>query len=201
VKIRFFWLLLVCITFTQTHAGVNFIMEFKPGSMLISPDMDGFVVNKSSGWVSYEERLEGFGSFLPGMNLGIGVSVPVIYIDITGRVGLLANGGIIGPFYGPDLAVRFKLGRFFTLGPHIGMLFMNPNWNGENSDSDDISLTADTGVNTGLCFTAGHPKVGFTMTIDYVNQKFTVDTFNDWYGPGEIDMSGFSLNLGVYVRL
>jgi hypothetical protein len=204
MKKLFHIILLFCTIFVlvkPVQSGVDFLMEFKPGSLLLSPDLDGFSVYHYGGWTSYEDRVEGVGSFLPRLNLGIGISVPVIYIDITGGVGVLINGGIIAPFYTPDLAIKFKLGRFITLGPHIGMLFMNPTWNGQNSDSEDVEFSADTGFNTGLCFTAGHPKVGFSMTLDYVSQTFNVETFNEWYGPDELDMSGFSINLGLYLRL
>jgi len=194
--------LLILIPFVS-QAGVNFIMDFKPASLLFSPDLDGFTVDgESSGWVLYrQDRVEGIGSFLPKMNLGLGISVPVIYIDITGGAGYLYNGGVSSPVFSTNLALRFKLGRFVTLGPHIGFLFLNPKWSGELSDSDDVKLSKDTGFNPGLCFTVGHPIVGFSMSIDYVAATFDVETFNGWTAPDQLEMSGISLNLGLYVRL
>lgn len=200
------FMFIVLVSFPiSSNAGVDFIMDIKPGAMVFSPDMDGFsLYQSSSGYYTYyyeEEHIEGVGSFAPQLDLGIGIATPAVYIDITGGIGIWVNGALISPNFATDLAFRFRLGRVVTLGPHVGALFFNPSWQGEMA-GDDVELDADPGFVTGIVFTVGHPKVGFSLSLDYINAAFGVVETNGWTPSSyEINMSGFALRLGVFLRL
>ena len=189
----------------SSNAGVGFVLDIKPASILFSPDMDGFsVYNNESGsyyYSSYEDRIEGFGSFVPSLNAGVGIATRVMYIDITGQIGYLVNGAFDGAFFGGDVALRFRLGRAVSIGPHISFIGTDLSWGGVNS-SGSVEIDDPTGTALGLSFTAGHPMISFSLNLDLVTfEEAYVDTWDGWYADRSyLDLSGFSINMGVIFR-
>lgn len=197
-----FWVSMISAT---SFAGVDFILDIKPASFLISPDADGFEVERyySSYYYSYYESdtIEGSGSWMPTLKAGIGIDTSPLYLDFTGGFGYLYNGAFTATMYVADVALRFKLGRVVTLGPHIGVVKFDPTWEGELSDSDDVELSDCTGFMPGLCFTAGGKIASFSLSLDYLSASFDVETYHGWRASEDtLDISGFSLSLGVLLR-
>ena len=190
----------------QAQSPVSFVLNASPLSMLISPDIDGFSVNKSSGsygYTYYEEQIQGFGSFTPSFKAGIGIRLSILYLDITGGLGYSYNAAFNAPFYGGDLALRFKLGKVVTIGPHFGTMIMKPKWTGSGdfSNSDYIDFSTIFAFVVGPTFTLGK-KVCFVTSIDYVMGKSDVTTTNGWVAnSSELNLSGFQLNYGILLRL
>lgn len=192
---------------TNYERSVYFTMDFKPLSLLYSPEVENFKVvmfdSHDYGYYYGEDDVVGSGSFFPSIKAGIGINTPVMYIDITGGLGYLFNGAFRSPMYIGDLALRFKLGQHVTFGPHFGVVGFSPEWNGTGrSSSDDVQLDSkELGFMGGLAFTAGGRVASFSMSIDYLNASFDVTTQNGWVAnTDKLDISGYVLNLGVIFR-
>ncbi|MFH0783437.1 MAG: hypothetical protein V2B20_15995 [Pseudomonadota bacterium] len=189
-------LLLFILAFTPSvsMAGTDFVLSVHPGSLLISPDVDGFTA--SNGY--YSEEISGVGSWIPSINGGVGFDLPSMYIDLTVGTGYLVNGAFTGPFYQGDVALRFKLGQVITLGPHLSLIRYDLSWDG----SENVELSPTTGVAPGLCLTAGGKKVAFSMNLDYVNASVDAESQdrNVRLSSDSIDLSGIALSLGVIFR-
>ena len=175
-------------------AGANFIFDLKPGSILFSPDIDGFRVSRTSG----SDTVSGSGSWMPTLKAGMRIDNPALNIDLTGGVGFLVNGAFHSYMYLADLALRFKISKHATIGPHVSVIKFDPKWDGSLSDSSDVNLSEETAFMPGLCFTVGGKTASFSASIDYINTSFDVTTYNGWVSNYDsLDMAGFAIQLGV----
>lgn len=179
---------------TPCFAGANFIFDLKPGSVLFSPDIDGFRVSRTSG----SDTVSGSGSWMPTLKAGMRIDNPALNIDLTGGVGFLVNGAFHSYMYLADLALRFKISKHATIGPHVSVIKFDPKWDGSLSDSSDVNLSEETAFMPGLCFTVGGKTASFSASIDYIDTSFDVTTHNGWVAnDSSIDISGFAIQLGV----
>lgn len=179
---------------TPCFAGANFIFDLKPGSVLFSPDIDGFRVSRTSG----SDTVSGSGSWMPTLKAGMRIDNPALNIDLTGGVGFLVNGAFHSYMYLADLALRFKISKHATIGPHVSIIKFDPKWDGSLSDSSDVNLSEETAFMPGLCFTVGGKTASFSASIDYINTSFDVTTYNGWVSNYDsLDMAGFAIQLGV----
>ena len=179
---------------TPCFAGANFIFDLKPGSVLFSPDIDGFRVSRTSG----SDTVSGSGSWMPTLKAGMRIDNPALNIDLTGGVGFLVNGAFHSYMYLADLALRFKISKHATIGPHVSVIKFDPKWDGSLSDSSDVNLSEETAFMPGLCFTVGGKTASFSASIDYINTSFDVTTYNGWVSNYDsLDMAGFAIQLGV----
>ena len=179
---------------TPCFAGANFIFDLKPGSILFSPDIDGFRVSRTSG----SDTISGSGSWMPTLKAGMRIDNPALNIDLTGGVGFLVNGAFHSYMYLADLALRFKISKHATIGPHVSVIKFDPKWDGSLSDSSDVNLSEETAFMPGLCFTVGGKTASFSASIDYINTSFDVTTYNGWVSNYDsLDMAGFAIQLGV----
>ena len=183
---------------TPCFAGADFILDLKPGSILFSPDIDGFRVSRTSGSIYYSDTISGGGSWMPTLKAGMRIDNPALNIDLTGGVGLLVNGAFHSYMYLADLALRFKISKHATIGPHVSVIKFDPKWDGSLSDSSDVKLSGETSIMPGLCFTVGGKTASFSASIDYIDTSFDVTTYNGWVANNDsIDLSGFAIQLGV----
>ncbi len=196
--------LIICIAFfvamisTPCFAGASFILDLKPASILFSPDIDGFKVSRSSGWTYSSDTISGSGSWMPTLKAGMRIDTSALNIDVTGGVGFLLNGAFHSSMYLADLALRFKISKHATLGPHVSVIKFDPKWDGSLSDSSDVKLSGETSFMPGLCFTVGGKRVSFSASIDYIDTSFYVTTYNGWVANDDsLDISGFAIQLGV----
>jgi len=179
---------------TPCFAGANFIFDLKPGSILFSPDIDGFRVSRTSG----SDTVSGSGSWMPTLKAGMRIDNPALNIDLTGGFGFLVNGAFHSYMYLADLALRFKISKNATVGPHVSVIKFDPKWDGSLSDSNDVNLSEETAFMPGLCFTVGGKTASFSASIDYINTSFDVTTYNGWVSNYDsLDMAGFAIQLGV----
>ncbi len=179
---------------TPCFAGANFIFDLKPGSILFSPDIDGFRVSRTSG----SDTVSGSGSWMPTLKAGMRIDNPALNIDLTGGVGFLVNGAFHSYMYLADLALRFKISKHATIGPHVSVIKFDPKWDGSLSDSSDVNLSEETAFMPGLCFTVGGKTASFSASIDYINTSFDVTTYNGWVSNYDsLDIAGFAIQLGV----
>jgi len=196
--------LIICIAFfvamisTPCFAGASFILDLKPASILFSPDIDGFKVSRSSGWTYSSDTISGSGSWMPTLKAGMRIDTSALNIDLTGGVGFLLNGAFHSSMYLADLALRFKISKHATLGPHVSVIKFDPKWDGSLSDSSDVKLSGETSFMPGLCFTVGGKIASFSASIDYIDTSFDVTTYNGWVANDDsLDISGFAIQLGV----
>ncbi len=188
----------VTIISTPCFAGVDFILDLKPASMLFSPDADGFMVSRTSGSIYESDTISGSGSWMPTLKAGIRIDTSPLNIDLSGGLGLLYNGAFHSSMYLADLALRFKISKHATIGPHVSVIKFDPTWDGSGSDSSDVKLSEETSVMPGLCFTVGGKTASFSASIDYIDTSFDVTTHNGWVAnDSSIDISGFAIQLGV----
>ena len=113
--------ILTCLLFVlilvpvQTLAEVNFILDLLPLSFLLSADVEGLEVTRSPAFITYIEKIEGYGSFMPNLKAGISIGAgKVMLLDITGGLGYLWNAAFRAPVVSVDVAPRFKLGQIVT---------------------------------------------------------------------------------------
>jgi hypothetical protein len=196
----------ICVGFmvlfiaSESPAEINVIIDFKPLSLLSSGNADGFKVSRSSSYYT-SDTIQGWGSWIPQLKLGVGFDLPALYIDLYGGVGYLFNGAFDANMYLGDLAFRFKLGEHVTLGPHVGVVKLDPHWRGSLSTSRDVELGNTTGFMGGLDFTAGGKVVAFSLALDYLNASFDVKTRNGWVAnKDKLDISGVALLMGILFR-
>ena len=179
---------------TLCFAGANFIFDLKPGSILFSPDIDGFRVSRTSG----SDTVSGSGSWMPTLKAGMRIDNPALNIDLTGGVGFLVNGAFHSYMYLADLALRFKISKHATIGPHVSVIKFDPKWDGSLSDSNDVNLSEEKALFYMLCINVGGKTASFSASIDYINTSFDVTTYNGWVSNYDsLDMAGFAIQLGV----
>ena len=183
-------------------ADVNFLLDLKPLSFLISPDADSFYVERGGvsgppwSFIYEREEVDGQGSWIPSLKAGAGFEFPWGFLDVLGGVGYLWNDAFDSAMYIGDLGVRFKVdeGGVFTIGGHGGPIYFDPNWDG----TSDLELDKTLGWMAGLCLTVGGEKAAFSASFDYVGAKLDVDTKNGWVASdSSLDISGFAVQLGV----
>ena len=180
---------------SPASADVDFVLEINPLSYVISPDVEDF---KVSNGILVEE-ITGFGSLYPTLKAGIGFESEKMIFDILGGVGYLWNDAFHATTFSGDLFLRFKIDRkgVFTLGPHLGAIYFNPDWDG----TAQVTLDSDTGIVGGVAFTVGSPRVAFSAALDYLSAKFDVSTSGGWTAnQSQLDLSGFQVVLGVQFR-
>ncbi|KPJ75597.1 MAG: hypothetical protein AMJ54_14515 [Deltaproteobacteria bacterium SG8_13] len=176
-------------------AEVDFVMEINPLSYMISPDVDNF--NVTDGILL--EEIEGVGSLYPNLKAGVGFESETMIFDILGGVGYLWNDAFTATAFSADLVLRLKVDQrgIFTVGPHLGMIYFDPTYDG----TAQVSLGSDTGLVGGVAFTVGSPRVAFTALLDYLSAKFDVSTGGGWTASqSQLDLSGFQVVLGVQFR-
>jgi hypothetical protein len=209
-KIILLMVVFLSIPFTSFGADGSFIMDVKPLAVLASSDIDGFYLyrGESGAYYSYQERIEieGTGSFLPSLNLGVGIDTQVARLNTTVGLCYLWNNAFAGYLPLLQTEAKFKLGKAITLGPRIGLVF-SENLHFHNIDDNEVWLSAaDTvqGMLYGLDFTAGGKRVAFHLSLDY----FALDPYevhinpdSDWQpSASELDLSGGVINIGVTIN-
>jgi hypothetical protein len=195
---------IICMSFVVTmistpcFAGVDFILDLRPASMLFSPDVDGFRVSRTSGFLHESDTISGSGSWMPNLKAGLRIDTSALNIDLTGGLGFLYNDAFHSSMYLADLALRFKVSKHATIGPHVSLVEFDPKWEGSGSDGSDVKLSEETAIMPGLCFTVGGKTASFSAGIDYIDASFDVTTHNGWVANDDsIDISGFAVQLGV----
>lgn len=176
-------------------ADVDFVMEINPLSYLISPDIDDFQVTNGA----LLEEIDGVGSLYPTLKAGVGFESDTMIFDILGGVGYLWNDAFTATTYSGDLFLRLKVDPkgVFTVGPHLGAIYFNPDYDGVAQ----VNLDSDTGIVGGVAFTVGSPRVAFSAALDYLSAKFDVSTSGGWTASeNQLDLSGFQVVLGVQFR-
>lgn len=191
----------------SSHAfEVDFVLDLQPLTVLVSPDSDGFYLERSSGgtyYSSYERmEIEGSGSFMPTLDVGVGFDTSIARLDTTVGLGYLWNDAFGGVVSLVSFDAKFKLGRAVTLGPRIALVF-SENLYFHDIDNDDVWLSAEEGmqgVMYGIDFTAGGKTVSFHLNLDYVDLK-PYEVHNDYSSwaasDDELDLSGYAVGLGV----
>ena len=188
-------LLGLLLTPLTAAADVDFVLEINPLSSLISPDVDNF---KITNGILLEE-IDGIGGLYPTLKAGVGFESETMIFDILGGVGYLWNDAFTANTYSGDLFLRFKVGRreIFTVGPHLGFIYFDPDYEG----TARVKLGSDTGIVGGVAFTVGSPRVAFSAALDYLSAKFDVTTSGGWTAnQSQLDLTGLQVVLGVQFR-
>jgi len=204
-----------CISATQAQdKAARFLLDFRPGSFLLSPDMDGFTVSRTSGSVTQIETIEGFGSWTPSVNAGVGINLGILDLNITGGPGYLMNLAFHGGFWQADMSAMFKLANgHFCIGPHLGVLGLgDASWDSiDTSDmggsNPQVDFSGNTGFKGGLSIHTGGDRVAFLANIDFVDVAYDVSSRDGWVARDdqgniatELDMSGMQIDLGLIIR-
>lgn len=180
---------------SPARADVDFVLEINPLSYLLSPDVDNFQVTDGI----LLEEVEGIGSLYPNLKAGIGFESETMIFDILGGVGYLWNDAFTASTFSGDLILRLKVDRqgIFTVGPHVGFIYFDPDYDG----TAPVNLGSDTGLVGGVAFTVGSSRVAFSAALDYLKAEFDVSTSGGWTASqSQLDLSGFLVLLGVQFR-
>ncbi len=194
-KIKTALFLVLLVLPSTAAADVDFVLEVNPLSYVLSPDVDDF---KVSNGVLLEE-IDGIGSLYPSLKAGVGFESDAMIFDVLGGVGYLWNDAFTANTISGDLFLRLKVDRkgVFTVGPHLGIIYFDPDYDG----TAQVTLDSDTGVVGGVAFTVGSPRVAFSAALDYLSAKFDVSTSGGWTAnQSKLDLSGFQVVLGVQFR-
>jgi hypothetical protein len=186
-----------------TRFGLHFVLEAMPGTVLLSPESEGFRAQGESapGRID-EQEVKGIASWMPNLRLGLGFETKPLFIDILGGGGAVWNDAFLSWMVEGVAAVRFKLGEVFgfplTLGPEGGVVyFFEPEW------SDDISSDFDgsLGFLGGLHVTWGTRALSLSISADYLYSKVDANpNANFTTSHGELDISGALIQVGIITR-
>ncbi|MFC1765754.1 hypothetical protein ACFL6U_27225 [Planctomycetota bacterium] len=199
-----------CLNATHaTEKKARFILDFRPASFLLSPDLEGFTL-RDAGNTKRETISDGF-SWTPSVNAGVSLPLNTCEVTLTAGSGYLWNDGFSSSFWQADLSALFDLadGRF-RIGPHVGVLGLgDAKWDPLTNDTGkgQVDLTGNTGFKGGLAIQAGGERVAFLANIDFVDVRYDVTTRSGWIAQDdqgkeltELDMSGVMVDLGLIIR-
>jgi len=183
---------------------IKFLLDLRPGNFGMADGLEGFTVIEYSGWYSYTDTVTSNFMWIPTVNAGVGINTsPLLDIDITGGFGLFLAGGMVGYTGQADVAARFKLGEKFSVGPHLGLMYIAPSWIGAGvTEADDITIEGATGIVLGGTLTAGR-KVAFVASVDKLMMSEMAVTSNypgTVYNTPTLDLSGWLFQLGVIFK-
>jgi hypothetical protein len=179
---------------------VKFILRADPVSVMKSPDVDGFYVQRPG----IRDEIDGDTAWTPSINAGIGFNAgDSVLLDATLGVGWYKGGEALeSSFVTQRLSARFKLGKVVALGAQVGLIqFDNIDWKGDYAGSN-VQFSDSDGYLAGLSFTAGSDRVSFSLSVEYVSlDDFDVTTTGGWTpSSNSLDLSGTLINMGVLLR-
>ncbi len=183
---------------------VKFVLRADPVSFMISPDVDGFYIQRSGIRDEIRDEIDGYIALTPSINAGIGFNAgDSVLLDATLGVGWYYGGEALeSSFVTQRLSARFKLGKVVTLGAQVGLIqFDNLDWKGDYAGSN-VQFSDSDGYLAGLSFTAGSDRVSFSLSVEYVSlDDFDVTTTGGWTPSStSLDLSGTLINMGVLLR-
>ncbi len=179
---------------SSSGVGVDVLFEAYPFNTVVSPKVNDFEATHGSE----TDDVEGVFSSLPNLRLGLGLETPFAYFDATAGGGVFWNFALLSPTGRGDLSARFKLGRLFTLGPHVGLIYFGePLW----FSTPRVEFSDAWGYSAGLGFTVGVKAISFSLSVDYLSASFDVEPkasvlTND----DDLDISGIAIQLGILCR-
>lgn len=117
---------------------------------------------------------------------------------MTAGTGFLYNIAFAAPLVIVDVAARFRIGEYMSLGPHVAWVsIFEPSWYGYTP----VTISDTNGMLFGAVFDAGTPGLSYTLAIDYFVAEETDITVPPGYvATPTIDLSGFMIRTGVTVR-
>lgn len=190
----------------------RWIVDVRPASVLLSPDLDGFTVRNAGNTSS--ETVSDEASWAPSVNVGIGFELDGVDLHLLAGPGYLWNEGFRGGFGQIEAGALFKLaeGRV-QVGPHIAVFGLaDATWDPTTNDVglDRVDLDGNIGYKAGLTLNAGIEgidQLAFLANINYVDVCYDVRTNGGWVAQDdkgapvtELDMSGLMIELGLMVR-
>ncbi len=182
-------------------AEADIILDFMPGTLLISSDLDGFSVQGdvtlADGSVVYSREEPSLVSTVPTMRAGLGFELDPVYVDATVGVGLLLNSRFQSVMYRADIGAHFSFARNGSFGPHVGLVqFSGLDWHGDA----DIELDSSAGVTYGVHVKIGY-DIAFLMSLDYLSAEADVGSDGAWSADSNVlDFSGLMIAFGVRGR-
>lgn len=179
---------------------VKFVLRADPASFMISPDVDGFYVQRPGT----RDEIDGKTAFTPSINVGIGFNAgDSVLLDALLGVGWYYGGKALeSSFVTQRLLARYKIGKFVTLGAEAGLIqFDKLDWKGDYAESE-VHFSRSNGYLAGLSFTAGSDRVSFSLSVERVSlDDFDVTTTAGWTpSSNKLDLSGTLINMGVLFR-
>ncbi len=174
--------------------GLHFVLEAL-GSVVISPAVEGFHASSATD----TQEVEGIASVMPNGRLGLGIETNAAFIDIMGGGGALVNEALIAPMGEGIVAVRFKLGKLFTVGPEAGVVYFGePDF---EKDGVEPKFSDSLGWLAGLNFTFGIRAISLSVSFDYLSAEFDLKRSSgfstNWR---ELDFSGPLIQFGIVSR-
>ncbi len=191
---------LLCWTAILACAECNFIVDARPGTLLVSQSAGDFEAlgpgPERLGVTELEEAAEF--TTLPNLRAGAGWSTDAAHWDLTGQVGYLLNERFRSLVAGLDAAVMLRVRRNIAAGPHLGYIrILDPEWTGDA----DLDLDPAGALVFGVQAVIGY-DILFVFAADYISaEPMDVTTHGDWRSSDdELDISGLSLQFGVMGR-
>ncbi|MBI5242132.1 MAG: hypothetical protein HY922_00445 [Elusimicrobia bacterium] len=185
--------------------SISMLFDVMPNNFLVSPGLDGFSLSTpycDAWWgISCTDTAASRLSYSPTMKIGIGQNLAAMRLDLSGGVGYIVNGPLHGPLYLGDAALRFKLGRLLSVGPHVSIVRFEPKWAGHYSNENDVKIEKGTGAMPGVVFSVGR-TAAFQASVDYLAMKpLKLTTYNGWVAnKKKLDFSGLMVQLGIAFR-
>jgi hypothetical protein len=178
---------------------LSFLLEVSPWGVLSSPDIEGFSTTGTVDSKTVTETIDGSGSWMPTIHLGVGVNTTVMDLDFLFGGGYMGNESFGSGFAEIAFNPRFRLGPYVRLGPFVSLMYVD---DAEWHDESDIKLEGGTATRAGVSFAVGGRKVFFNLAVSYMDFAYDVDTSeSEWTASAtELDTSGWAMQMGIYCR-
>lgn len=195
---------------------MRFRTEIKPIGGILSSDIDELGIRYTRGGWMYSETIDGSGSYMGTIQIGLELDTAPCFIDLLFGGGLVGNEGFGSGLFTGDIGFRFKLDKegTFAIGPFFGVIVpTDAEWE-VRSDGDEgtMDLTGNTGIQGGIKLTGGWENFCLVLQLGYAQYGYDMDADNpgDWevrrdngtwlpYASAdhEIEMDGFFGQFGV----
>ncbi len=177
------------------------VLDIEPGSFGMARGLRGFTVMRTDGPGAVHTDVTMYSYlYLPTIKAGVAFYKPSMRLDLTGGFGLMTAGGMLGYTLVSDAAFRFKTGRFTTLGPHAGVIYIAPSWVGKATKPEDISISPGAGLVAGVSFTFGRKISLVTSLDDLIMKSLKVTAGHNVAAPAALDLSGWLFQLGILLK-
>ncbi|MFH0953725.1 MAG: hypothetical protein V1873_05305 [Verrucomicrobiota bacterium] len=199
--------LLLCAALTSMSpaAEFDFLLEARPGTLIVARDSGEFRALGPSplepapghGTLTVLEEAGGLATF-PNVRLGVGAEVGKAYADVTVGGGILVTERFRSLMASVDGSLQYKFRKNISIGPHLGLAYFDtPQWSGDA----EIEFSDSWGILGGMELAVWY-DILFVFCVDYFYiEPFDVTVRPPWeVTDTQLDFTGPSVQFGLRGR-
>ncbi len=178
-------------------------------SILIDTAPTTFLTNKNASLVvkqgTTEDELKTKSAIMPNLNLGYEFNQPKWRVAVTAGAGrMFVEPDFEADVSQADIGVFYRVSDAVTIGPHLGVLYIDPDYYGA-----DLAMGDAAAVVPGVSFVAGGRGANFKMSLDYLSgadialtgSNGTTVTDTEGNLVDELTMDGWIFRIGMVIRM